>query len=72
LATQHYNFENPVLYSFSQYIFSATHPTGEIKDLIYDTSESRRGKPHTYAYVIGLLTLSQDAQCVDLANNSLI
>lgn len=55
---------NEPMYSTYNYMLDCVHSTGEIKDVDYCCSDSRRGKPHTYAYVIGSLLLSDKISCL--------
>lgn len=52
------------------YMFDSCHPSGEIKDLTYLSSDSRRGLLHTYSYVLATLALTENPGAVYMAKNS--
>lgn len=54
------------------YMFDACHPSGELKELTYLCSESRRGLLHTYSYVLGTLALSDDSCAMKQASEALL
>lgn len=70
LACELFTFENNMT-SLYNYLFSACLSTGEIKDLTLCSSDSRRGLPHTYSYIIGTLILSKDACALNQAYKSI-
>ncbi len=67
LALNNYTPSNKAMRSSYNYMLDAMLPNGEIKDTRYCCSKSRRGLPHTYAYVIGVLTMSHESYAAELA-----
>ncbi len=47
----------PNLSSYTSNIVDTTHPTGQIKDMTYCCSDSRRGLGHSYAYAAATLIM---------------
>lgn len=61
----------PNLLSYTNNLVDCSHSTGQLKDMTYCCSDSRRGLGHTYSYSIAVLFLKGNAGEKNLALNLL-